>query len=241
MKSNRTKVGNVDDAGTLMRDIAGWDVRTWSTAINFWDEALGETDAPLTCLELGAGPGGPSLWLALHGHNVVCSNRENTKLDAAPLHDRYEFSGTIEYEDIDARNIPYLAHFDVIVFKSVLGGVGADGGLAQREAISQIVAALKPGGRLFFAENIRGTVFHRMIRAFANRARKAAWHYPSHGELRSLLSEFDSVELRSTGVLAVFGFQESQRRALASADRAFVNSITPAPWRYVGFGVAVKR
>jgi SAM-dependent methyltransferase len=230
----------VDADGTLMRDIVGWDVRTWSTAINYWERTLGDTDAPLTCLELGAGPGGPTLWLALRGHHVICSNWANTREQASPLHERYDVPGTIEYVDIDATSIPYENHFDLIVFKSVLGGVGSDGGLAQQKAMDQIVKALKPGGRLLFAENVRGTIIHRMIRAFANRARRAAWHYPSYTELRGLLSPFASRELRTTGVLAVFGVKESQRRALAGADQAVFNKITPARWRYMGYGTAVK-
>lgn len=230
----------MDADGTLMRDIVGWDVRTWSAAIGFWDRVLGSPDAALDCLELGAGPGGPSLWLALKGHRVVCSNRANTRAQASPLHERYELPGSIQYRDIDATSIPYENHFDVIVFKSVLGGVGSDGGAAQALAIAQIHKALKPGGRLLFAENVRGTVWHRIIRAFANRARRAAWRYVSYAELRTLLGVFAGHELHSTGVLAVFGFSEAQRTLLAAADERGFNRITPARWRYMGYGVAWK-
>lgn len=228
----------MDADGTLMRDIVGWDVRTWATAIQFWDDELGEPSPPLECLELGAGPGGPSLWLALKGQRVVCSNWANTEADASPLHRRYDVT-SISYEDIDAKSIPYENHFDLIVFKSVLGGVGSDGGASQREAMGHILKALKPGGRLLFAENIRGTIFHRMIRAFANRRRRASWYYMPLRELTALLGGFAEVRVHTTGATAVFGFTEGQRRALATLDRVLV-PITPGRWRYMAYGVARK-
>lgn len=229
----------VDADSTLMHDVVGWDVRTFSTAVEFWDDQVRSADVPLRCLEIGAGPGGPSLWLALAGHDVVCSNWANTSLDASPLHDRYDFPGTITYEDIDAKAIGYVGEFDLIVFKSVLGGLGSDGGQSQHTAMESILSALKPGGRLIFAENVRGTIFHRMARALANRRRGASWYYIPLAQLTQLLGRFDSYELHTTGVSAVFGVTEAQRRRLASLDRV-LNRITPARWRYMAYGVATK-
>lgn len=225
---------------TLMRDIIGWDVLTWSTAIDYWDATLGATDAPLTCLEIGAGPGGPSLWLALKGHTVLCSNYQNAREQALPLHERYGVTDRITYEDIDAKNIPYENAFDLIVFKSVIGGVGSDGGVSQQQTMDALFRALKPGGMLLFAENIRGTIFHRAVRGLANRLRHASWYYVPYRQLRSMLKPFVDVDVHTTGVLAVFGVREWQRRALARADRAFVNAITPAGWRYMAYGRARK-
>ena len=223
----------------LMSDVLGWDVGTWSAAARFWERVVEPMGGPLDVLEVGAGPGGPSLWLALQGHRVVTSNLDHTESQARPLHERHGVADRVEYRDLDVANLPYENHFDLIVFKSVLGGVGSDGGAAQRQAVAQILKALKPGGRLLFAENIRGTVFHRMIRAFANRRRKASWYYMPLSELTHLLDDFASAEVHTTGVAAVFGFTEGQRRALATLDRALVR-ITPRPWRYVAYGVAVK-
>jgi SAM-dependent methyltransferase len=228
----------VDDA--LMHDIVGWDVRTWATAIQFWDDTLGESDRPLICLELGAGPGGPSLWLALKGHSVLCSNREWTEAHAGPLHARYPDAKGIRYEDIDVTAIPYENHFDVIVFKSVLGGVATAGADLPRQAIEQIMRALKPGGRLLFAENIRGTPLHRAARALAYRMRRSSWVFPSLAQIEALLGGFGHRDVRTTGVLAMFGVTEGQRRALAGADARVVNRATPRSWRYVSYGVATK-
>ncbi|MDO7881292.1 class I SAM-dependent methyltransferase [Salinibacterium soli] len=219
-------------------DIVGWDVRTWSKAVDYWRAELPASAAPLRCLEIGAGPGGPSLWLALQGHEVTCSNFQNTREQASPLHERFGIR-SIAYEDIDANDIPYEGEFDIVIFKSVLGGA-ASTVEAQAGVIRQIHAALKPGGTLLYAENLRGTWLHRAARAVAYRVRRASWRFVSPKELRGMLAVFDRHEFRSTGFLSLFGVTEAQRGALAAADDAVFNRV-PQDWRYVGFGKAVKR
>ncbi len=145
--------------------------------------------------------------------------------------------GTIEYRDINAREIPYENQFDLVVFKSVLGGVGD--AAEQEVAMAGILRALKPGGRLLFAENIRGTVAHRAARAAMNRRRRANWRFNDLARMRELLSGFSSFEVRTNGVAAVFGPTEGARRVLAGADRALIR-ITPERWRYMAYGVATK-
>lgn len=225
-----------DDSRDLLKDILVWDVRTWSAAVGYWDQFLPESDSPLTCLEVGAGPGGPSLWLALKGHSVVCSNLANTRQMAEPLHSKYGVEKKMEYRDIDVTAIPYENHFDVVIFKSVLGGVGS----LQDAAMAQILASLKPGGKLLFAENIRGSVFHRVARSIAYRIRGTSWNYPTLGRMTGLLAGFSTAEVRTTGVLAMFGTTESRRRSLAAVDDRILNRVTPASWKYVSFGVATK-
>lgn len=221
-----------------MSDIVGWDVRTWSKAVEFWNTKLEPTDAPLHCLEVGAGPGGPSLWLALQGHTVVCTNFQNAEGQARPLHDRYGVTG-IAYQDVDATNIPFENQFDLVIFKSVLGGVGREFE-AQQRAMAGMLRALKPGGRLFYAENLRSTWLHRAARAIAYRVRRSSWRFMSVKEMHSLLENFETHELYTTGSLALFGVTEGQRRALAAVDDAFVNRMTPSRWRYVSYGMATK-
>ena len=223
---------------TLMRDIVGWDVRTWSKAADFWATKLEPTDAPLQAMEVGAGPGGPSLWLALQGHTVLCTNFQNTEGQARPLHDRYGVTG-ITYQDVDATRIPFENQFDLIIFKSVLGGVGAQFE-AQQRAMDGMLRALKPGGRLLYAENLRSTWLHRAARAVAYRLRRSSWRFMSVKEMHSLLAGFDSHELYTTGSLSLFGVTEGQRAALAAIDDAVTNRITPSRWRYVSYGIATK-
>ncbi|MGV8897549.1 MAG: class I SAM-dependent methyltransferase [Rhodoglobus sp.] len=220
----------------LMRDVLVWDVRTWSVAVDLWDTALPQTESSLTCLEIGAGPGGPSLWLALRGHHVVCTNLADTRLLAEPLHEKWGVTENIEYRDVDATALPYENHFDVVIFKSVLGGIGQ----LQAEAMAQILKALKPGGRLLFAENIRGTIFHRIARSIAYKIRGSSWHYLTLAQMTALLDGFSSATIHSHGVLAMFGTTEDRRQALAAVDDRILNRITPRSWKYVSYGVATK-
>ena len=142
----------------------------------------------------------------------------------------------IEYRDIDATDVPYENHFDVVIVKSVLGGVGS----RQTDAVTQILKSLKPGGRLLFAENIRATIFHRVARSIAYKIRGTSWRYPSLAQMTELLGDFTTAEVRSTGVLAMFGISESMRLALATVDDRLVNRIVPRSWKYVSYGVATK-
>ncbi|MBX3098384.1 MAG: class I SAM-dependent methyltransferase [Salinibacterium sp.] len=224
----------------LMRDVVSWDVRTWSKAVVFWQDVLA-ADAPgttLRCLEIGAGPGGPSLWLALQGHDVLCTNWQATEAQASPLHMRYGVSGTISYLDVDATHIPFENEFDLVVFKSVIGGVGAKAD--QDRAMAGVHRALKPGGRLLFAENVRGTIFHRLARAIAYRLRGTSWRYVTVKELEPQLAVYATHEIRTTGVLSMFGLRETHRTGLAAVDEKVLNAVVPRSWHYVSYGTATK-
>lgn len=225
-------------AAPTRADVLGWDVRTWSPALERWEREVGEAPPRLRCLEVGAGPGGPTLWLASRGHEVVCTNLANTEGQAAPLHRRFGVQDRVEYRDIDLREgLPYRDEFDVVVFKSVLGGLGDDLGFA-RDVIDEIRAALRPGGVLLFAENIRGGLVHRAARALAYRVRGTSWRYPTLDELRGLVTRVGEADLAVGGVAAVLGPTERVRRVLAGADRAALDRLTPERWHYMAYGVA---
>jgi len=97
-----------------LADILQWDVRNWSTAVRFW-EVHTSIDLSNCCgLEIGSHQGGLSLWMALHGARVVCSDLNGTTREAERLHREHRVSRLIEYEPIDATNIPYEDHFDII-------------------------------------------------------------------------------------------------------------------------------
>jgi len=220
-------------------DVLGWDVRTWAPALHIWDRALTDLGgAPLRALEVGAGPGGPSVWLAMKGHRVLCTNLAATESMARPLAERFGVVDRIEFRDVDLlEGLPHREEFDVVVFKSVLGGLGDDPANA-RAVIEDLRLALRPGGLLLFAENIRGCWLHRLARRAAMRARGTSWRYPTLRELREILGGFAEVELHTRGVLAVLGVRESQREALARIDEAVLDRVVPPALRYMAFGVA---
>src|SRR5690606_19856240 len=111
----------------------------------FWTRNIDLNSSAKECLELGGRQGGLSLWLAVNGHHVICSDLDSPEAHASKLHSKYELNNRITYQAIDATEIPYENKFDLVVFKSILGGISR-GGNDQRkqETIDQIYKALKP-------------------------------------------------------------------------------------------------
>jgi SAM-dependent methyltransferase len=191
-------------------------------------------------LELGARRGGLSLWLALQGHRVICSDLEDNSALASPLHRRYGVGGSITYQAIDATSIPYENYFDAIAFKSLLGGVAWDGDASrQAAAVRAMHRALKPGGVLLFAENLQGSALHQAARRkFVSW--NSIWRYVSIPEMLEYLSPFASIDYDTTGFSGLFGRSPALSRALGKADGAFFDKVAPPHWRYIMFGVARK-
>ncbi|HTV91365.1 MAG TPA: class I SAM-dependent methyltransferase [Verrucomicrobiae bacterium] len=225
----------IDAAGAI-----GWDVANWSAALRFWEREADLAGPGLDCLEIGAHSGGLSVWLAQMGHNVHCSDLENARGQAQALVDRYGVGDLVRYEDIDATAIPYDQAFDVIVFKSVLGGVGHGGAMDRQDlAIRSMHRALRPGGRLLFAENLTGSPMHRWLRGrYVEWG--ARWRYVSIDEMLGFLRPFSRVQYGTTGFLGALGRSERQRRAFSVVDRLLLNAIVPKSWRYIMYGVATK-
>jgi len=224
---------------SFLNDVIQWDAKTWSDAILFWEKNMNWTGIQ-TALELGGREGGLSLWLATKGIHVVCSDLENSKATAEPLHQKYKIIENIEYEDISALSIGYENHFDVIVFKSIIGGIGRCNCIEKQEiAFQGIYKALKPGGFLLFAENLVASPLHQYVRRrFVKWG--SQWRYVSIDEMKHFMVDFSHVSIATTGVLAAFGRSERQRRFLSFFDKILLNKITPAKWKYVVFGIARK-
>lgn len=224
----------------FLRDCIEWDVVNWSKALMFWDQTLDLENRDLRCLELGGRRGGISLWLASKGNYVICSDYHNPEMIAAQLHRRYPFSERIIYQAIDATNIPYQNHFDIIAFKSILGGISRNGKkhLVQL-TIDQIWKALKPGGYLLFAENLEASALHRFLRKKMT-AWGSYWNYLRIEDMPSLLRGFESVDYQTAGFLGAFGRTEFQRRLLGKIDTALVERIVDNKMKYIIFGVAKK-
>ncbi len=146
----------------------------------------------------------------------------------------------MSYADIDARTISYKNRFDIIAFKSVLGGiVRNEPATLSREIMLKLYDALKPGGALLFAENLRSTPLHNFARShFIGRA--ASWHYFALREIESMLSCFRSFEITTFGFLGCFGRSEAQRRFLGKLDSALLDKVVPKRWHYVAAAIAYK-
>jgi SAM-dependent methyltransferase len=224
----------------VVRDIIEWDTGNWSRALTFWGRHTRQDLRSVKALEIGSGNGGLSLWIALQGGCCLCTDIGDPRLSAIAKHQFYGIADRIRYEALDALTMTYENTFDVVLFKSVLGGIGHhDGKDRQQSAMKAIYRALKPGGELLFAENLAASPIHRLLRrrctAWGN-----YWRYVSLADMASLTAPFSEVEMAVCGCMGAFGRTERQKRLLGALDRIFIERIVPAKWRYLVFGVARK-
>lgn len=222
-----------------IKDIVQWDIKNWYQALLYWENNI-EWDKIQTCLELGSREGGLSLWVALKNKKAVCSDFGDVKLTAEKNHKKYNVCSFVEYQNIDATNIPYENHFDLIMFKSIIGGIGRNNDKEKQKAVfKQIHKALKPKGKLIFAENLVASPMHQLLRK-ANDWSKY-WGYVSLADLKnSYLEDFSSFELKTGGFLGVLGRSETQKALLASLDISLLNKLFPDNWKYIAYGIAEK-
>ncbi|MFH1005411.1 MAG: methyltransferase domain-containing protein [Bacteroidota bacterium] len=223
----------------LTKDIIQWDIKSWSKVLAYWDSNV-DWDKIKNGLELGGRQGGLSLWLALKGKTTVCSDLKDVKNIAEQLHLRHNISSLVKYQDIDATNISYENYFDIIVFKSIIGGIGRNDNIEiQQKVFKEIHKALKPGGKLLFAENLIASPFHQRLRKkFVNWG--SSWRYVSIAEIKGFLKEFSSYDIQTTGVLGTFGRNENQRNVLSTIDKIIFNKVCPNSWKYIAYGIAEK-
>ena len=221
--------------------VVGWDVVNWSRALDFWDARLDFEPAGGRALELGCGGnGGLSLWLAEKGCRVLCSGHQGVDQVARATHRAHGVERRIEYATLDARAIPYRAAFDLVCYKSMLGRIAGDGSLPDaRGVVEQIRQALKPGGRLLFAENLVSSGLHQVLRRRWG-AGKHRWRYFTIEELVELHAGFSAFAYTTFGVTGCLGRTEGQRRLLGGLDGHLLDRIVPQRWHYVMAGIATR-
>lgn len=223
----------------LSKDIIEWDVENWANALPFWEERLPDTLSNLKALEVGARRGGLSLYLALKGANVICSDLQKPSAGASSIHKRYSIEHLVDYLAVDVTSIDFPDdHFDVVAFKSLLGGVGRGGPNHQHRAMDEIFRVLKPGGSLIFAENLSGSRAHMWARRrFTDWG--DSWRYPTIKEIKGLTAKFSASCYRAYGCLGAFGRTEGHRRVLAGFD-SMLDPLLGESVKYILFGYARK-
>ncbi|HBK70690.1 MAG TPA: class I SAM-dependent methyltransferase [Flavobacteriaceae bacterium] len=222
-----------------IKDVIGWDVINWSKALKYWENKVDLKNKEYNCLELGARSGGLSLWLACQGNNVICSDLYSPKETAKQIHNKYSISHRITYSSLNATEINCKNEYDIVAFKSILGGINnSDNENLKEKVVSEIYQSLKPSGKLLFIENLEATGFHRFMR---NRFVKwsGGWNYLKFSEIEPLFKDFKKVNYYTVGFFGTFGRNEIQREYLGKIDN-ILGIIIPKKYRYVVFGIAEK-
>jgi ubiquinone/menaquinone biosynthesis C-methylase UbiE len=219
-----------------LNDIVQWDVKNWAKCLDFWNENT-DLSSKKKVLAIGEREGGMSLYFALHGHEVICSDYNDMPNTTKKMHESYGVADLITYQKIDAKAIELeTASVDVVLFKSVIGALGNAND--QKQAFDEIYRVLKPNGILLFAENLEGSRLHTFLRKkFVKWGER--WRYITESEMVSWNSKYTAHSTKSHGVIALFGRSEKQRRFLAHIDTV-LSPITPRKWRYILFGVFKK-
>jgi SAM-dependent methyltransferase len=216
------------------------DVQNWSVALGYWQSQTSLPTLAVDALEIGSRHGGISLWLATQGANVLCTDLDGPTMEARRKHERYGVADRVRYASVDAVAIAHASEFDIVTFKSVLGGVGWEGQKVRQElAMSEIYKALKPGGELWFAENIVGSPLHQLARRYLV-PWGCRWRYPTISEMLKFMAPYSSVQYQCFGFLGTFGRNRLQQTVLGKLDRMLVDKLVPASWRYIMIGVAKK-
>lgn len=221
----------------LLEDILQWDIHTWKVALALWEQYVPGQLKEKTALELGAANGGPSLWLALKGAKVICSDIYSPETKASTLHHKYAVNTRISYTAIDAQHLPFEDQsLDIICCKSVLGGISKHvKGDPKPQVMAEIYRVLKPGGWLLSADNLYASVLHAHMRnAFVSWSK--GWEYFDPEELLTLLKAFDTVNYTTAGITALLGRSPQQRQWLSGLDQQIQRLLPPSQkqrWHYV--------
>jgi len=222
----------------MLKGIIEWDIETWKKCIKFFDQNISFT-SDMKCLEIGGRRGGMSLWLALNGcRDILCTDYfDNTEI-AFKNHKNFKID-FIKYNKLDVTNIDVKNKYDLIVFKSVLGGVGYnDNKTNQEKAIQEMYNALKPGGKLLFAENLTASKLHSFCRKrFIPWGNK--WRYVTVKEISEMTSQFKNKKYRCYGFFSAFGRNEFQRKILGKLDNV-LDKFIPDKSKYIIFAVLEK-
>jgi SAM-dependent methyltransferase len=225
------------------REIVQWDVPTWWRPVAYFGEVIEANGLRgANVLEVGARDGGTALYLAkFHDMHVVATDIDPVSERGRQLHVKHGVTANIEYDVADATDLHFAdGSFDVVVTKSVLGGIsGALGAGAMRTSIREMARVLRPGGHLLFAENLSGSAVHRQARKV--RAWHNAWHYPTYRTLEESFSEVGRLSMHATGCAAVLVPERLARtkQTVALIDNG-LQKLIPNRWCYVGYGDVLK-
>ena len=212
-----------------------WDQFSWSTAISFFEKYSTIKLSEACVLELGSRSGKLGLMFNLCGANTVLSDVKNN-LDES-IKQKLKVDDSLDFSIIDATNINNKKKYDIIVLKSVLGALETKEN--QKKCIEQVYLNLKKGGEFWIMENLKASIFHRILRylfiPWSN-----SWRYIEKEELKLLLEKFHTKKIKSKGGLSLLGKTEKQKNLLSKVDDKLNIYIKNSYWHTVVFALAKK-
>lgn len=221
-----------------LKDIINWDVDTWSEILPYWDNQLKNFDKSNTiCIEIGAREGGISLWMAMNGFKIICSDNYYDLEDAKKLHIKYRVEKKVFYKKVNVLNWNEKAKYDIIIVKSVLGALQTEERI--KTAIENIYNNLNDNGIILFAENSRALFLHRLFRSkFTDWGR--IWYYFDETSLKRIFKSFQILDFQFNGVSAVFANRLGLSKPFYKLDKYILNKIVPDKMKYMVYGYAKK-
>ena len=230
----------------LINQAIGWDIVNWGQSLKFLNKNI-ELDRINNALEIGVGSdsGGISIYLASKNINVLCTDYKDVNNSVIDIHRNYPFANLIEYGDMDILNINpmYKNKFDLVVFKSVLGGLDGNNHIRIAEkAIENLYECLNENGYLFFSENLAATRFHMYIRNnFGWGRNNRGWNYYKIEELISAINnKFEDFIYETKGFIGCFGRNETQKTILGNIDKYFLDYLLKNENKYIFYCICKK-
>lgn len=229
-----------------IQDTIQWDCQNWGKAIPHWESVLPKMGNPnIKILTIGERHGGLSLWLAGRKIHNICTDYHTEFSKAKSLHKKYKVEEFITYQKADIFNLPFDDNsFDFVLCKSVIGGlklIKKDRHTRtlenQKLAISEIYRVLKPGGYYLGAENMRGSLFHTLLRRVTGKSK--GWRYLTQKELQFLLLDFENIDVKYYGFLGTF-WKNKILNSIASWFDEIISVLFPSKFLYIGFFLAKK-
>lgn len=229
------------DDEDFVRDVIGWDVESWSKWLYFIEDLQIDMYKKYI-LEIGSRDGGVSLYCALRGGIVTCSDLNGPTEKARTLHGRYNVASSVSYRTIDALDMSNVEtnSFDIIIFKAVLGW-WKYGSLEQLRFKENIKRCLKHNGLLIFCDSMRGSIFHRLGRRIDRNIlshRGMTWNYAEREDILSLFNEFQLIKENYFGFIRPFSRIWNKymliHKIFGKVDDIFFNQILPRECLYIG-------
>lgn len=228
-----------------IKDIIEWDIPNWSQVIKEWTPVIEQLPKNSKVLAVGERDGGLSLWMALLGFDVTCTDRTGPTEGAGKLHKKHGVQDKVTYKELDIVNCDWEAEqYDVILIKSVIGGLMAVYGDnttrnfdTQKKAVDNMHRLLKPNGVLLSVENMKGNYLLHLMRKMSGKA--GGWRHFTWQEIKELYSSFSSVKTKAFGVLPTLFGNNAINKINFSLNK-YLLDILPPQTKYVAITTARK-